>query len=133
MLVKNLILILLFLQFPSCSILEGMDQNQDGYIYNEWASVEKVEIVSNERGKLSLDVSLIIPTPCNEFQSREVKQVGDTVYVKYFSKIKKNIICVEILGKIKVRDQYNFEPGKNILFKFWRLEGTYLDTLIKIN
>ncbi len=119
--------LLIFILF-SCSAFEP-----EKYIYNLWASVNKVEVTHNRNGKLYLNVYLTIPTPCNEFHHREMKISEDTVYVKYHTKIKKETVCIQVLSSIKITDSMELERGKNYLFKFWQLGGTYLDTLIYIN
>ncbi len=119
--------LLIFILF-SCSALEP-----EKYIYNLWAGVNKIEVNQNRNGRLYLNVYLTIPTPCHEFHRREMKISEDTVYVKYYTKIKKETVCIQVLSSTKITDSMELERGKNYLFKFWQLGGTYLDTLIYIN
>lgn len=120
---------LLFLFINSCSIIDLEDE----YLYYQWAGVNKIQILSKERGQLKLKVNLTVPSPCNEFHTRESSQIGDTIYVRYYSKVKKGIPCILILGNIIVDDVFNLEPAKNYFFRFYKEEGKYLDTLIQIN
>lgn len=119
----------LLLFINSCSITALEDE----YLYYQWAGVNKIQFLSKERGQLKLKVDLTVPTPCNEFHTRESSQIGDTVYVMYYSKVKKGIPCILILGNIVIYDVFNLEPGKSYFFRFHKEEGNYLDTLIQIN
>jgi len=67
--------------FIYCSIYD--DEN---YVYDEWASVDKIEINSNNNGELKFTIDLAIPTPCNEFHRRDIQQSGNTLNIQYFSK-----------------------------------------------
>ncbi len=119
--------ILLIITLFSCSALEP-----EKYNYDLWASVTKIEVLGNRNGQLTLDVYLSIPTPCHEFHRREMKISGDTVYVKYYTKILKEATCFQVISNMKITDSMELERGKNYLFKFWQLGGTYLDTLIYV-
>ncbi|MEM3373550.1 MAG: hypothetical protein QXF76_05020 [Candidatus Anstonellales archaeon] len=123
------IIFLNFLTSLSCSFIS----ENDDYIYYQWASVQKVEILSNQNGKLDLKIKLTIPTPCNEYHTKEVSTNGDTIFVRYFSKIKKETICIQILGSMEIYDSFNLQSGKIYLFKFFKDTNSTLDTLIKIN
>jgi len=124
---KKLHIILVLTILPSCSILEN------DYVHDLWASVAKVEIVSNNNKFLLLSVDLGIPTPCNEYDHHDIKVENDTVIVKYFTKIKRDVACTQILSQLKIIDVLSFEKSKTYLFKFWQLGNTYLDTLISIH
>lgn len=113
----------------SCSISDFEDE----YIFYQWAGVQKIQVLSNERGKLTLKVDLTVPTPCNEFHTKETFEVVDTIYVKYYSKVKKGIPCILILGHITITDNFLLQSNKNYFFRFYQEENKYLDTLIKIN
>lgn len=128
-LLKFLFLLLLIPSAFSCSFLN----EDDDYIYYSWASVQKVEIISNQRGKLDLKVRLTIPTPCNEYHTKEIIKQNDTLHVRYFSKIKRETICIQILGEMEIRDTFVLQSGKTYLFKFFRNQNSTLDTLITIN
>lgn len=130
MLVINFsILLLIFLANLSCALIN----ENDDYIYYQWASVQKVEIISNQNGKLDLKVKLTIPTPCNEYHTKEVTTNADTIFVRYYSKIKKETICIQILGSMEIYDSFNLQSGRTYLFKFFKDTNSTLDTLIKIN
>ncbi len=120
-------IILVFIN--SCSISDFEDE----YIFYQWAGVQKIQMLSNERGKLTLKVDLTVPTPCNEFHTKETFQAGDTIYVKYYSKVKKGIPCILILGLITITDDFLLQSNKDYFFRFYQEEEKYLDTLIKIN
>ncbi len=113
----------------SCAYLNKNDE----YIYYQWASVNKVIILSNQRGRLELKVDLSVPTPCHEFHTKEMSIINDTVYVKYFSKVKRNIPCILIIGNISYYDLFQLHSGKNYYFKFYKSDEETLDTLIFIN
>ncbi len=119
---------ILIFTLVSCSALEPGE-----YIYNLWASVNKIEVTHNRNGRLYLDVYLTIPTPCHQYHRRDMKISGDTVYVRYYTKIKKETVCIQVLSDKKITDSIELERRKNYLFKFWQLGGSYLDTLIYIN
>ncbi|MCX8057689.1 MAG: hypothetical protein N3F03_08795 [Ignavibacteria bacterium] len=112
----------------SCSFFED-----DDYIYYQWASVDKVEVINNQNGKLDLKITLSVPDPCHEFHTKEVKTSNDTLFVKYYSKVKKGTVCIQIIGEISIRDTFQLQSGKTYLFRFYQLENKYLDTLIKVN
>lgn len=119
----------MFLASLSCSLIN----ENDDYIYYQWASVQKVEAISNQNGKLDLKIKLTISTPCNEYHTKEVTINADTIFVRYFSKIKKETICIQILGSMEIYDSFNLQSGKTYLFKFFKHTNSTLDTLIKIN
>lgn len=127
-LLKFLFLLILFPSTFSCSFLN----EDDDYIYYNWASVQKVEILSNQRGQLDLKVKLTIPTPCHEYHTKEIINQNDTLFVRYFSKIKRKTVCIQILSEMEIRDTFYLQSGKTYLFKFFRIENSTLDTLIKI-
>lgn len=127
---ERFILIPIFLSlFSSCSIVNIEDE----YLYFDWAKVEKIQILSNERGKIKLKVNLVVPSPCHEYHTRESNQVDDTVYVKYYSKVKKGIPCILILGSIELEDVFVLSSNKDYFFRFFQEQGKFLDTLIHLN
>lgn len=113
----------------SCSFL---NQSED-YIYFQWASVDKIEVMSNQRGYLELKIDLSVPTPCNEFHTKEMTKNRDTIFVRYYSKVKKGIPCILIIGHITYYDSFQLQAGKSYLFKFFQSDEKTLDTLIFIN
>ena len=125
---KKYYLFFLLLIVSSCSIFE----EEDDYIYNLWASVENIEIISNNNAQLNLNIDLGIPTPCNEYYRRDITVSNDTVTIKYYSKVRKDIACSQVLSQIFVTDVIHLENNKSYLFRFWKLGDSYLDTLIVI-
>lgn len=113
----------------SCSFL---NQNEE-YMYYRWASVNKIYVLSNQRGNLELRLDLSVPTPCHEFHTKEMSIKNDTVYVKYYSKVKKHIPCILIIGNMVYYDSFQLQSGKSYLFKFFKSDIETLDTLIFIN
>ncbi len=128
--IKIFVYFLLISIFGSCSILEP---GEDNLYIESWASVKKIEVNKNSNGRIEFTVLLGIPTPCTIYGRREIKISGDTLFVTYYSKYKKDEFCIQVLASTKIKDTFILESNKDFLFKFWQLGGTYLDTLIHIN
>ncbi|MFN4111819.1 MAG: hypothetical protein ACK4G1_06045 [Ignavibacteria bacterium] len=127
---SNFILILLMIALlSSCSFL---NRNEE-YLYYQWASVNKINVLSNQKGNLKLKLDLSVPTPCHEFHTRVIDINEDTIFVKYYSKVKRDIPCILIIGNIVYYDSFQLQSGKIYLFKFFKSDKETLDTLIFIN
>ncbi len=129
--IKKIFVILVYtlsISLISCNILDN-----DEYLFHQWASVNKIEVISNSSGIVNFKINLTIPTPCNEYHTREFYVTNDTVFIKYYSKIKKEIVCIQVLGQIEIQDSFRLTSGKSYFFKFYRIGNSTLDTLIYIN
>ncbi len=112
----------------ACSLLEP--GNDEDYIHNIAAIVGKIKVVQNSNGVVKFKIVLGIPTPCYEFDKRKLTQSGDILYVEYFTKIRKDAVCIQVISSITIEDTFTLEPQKEYLFKFRKSNGTYLDTLM---
>lgn len=105
------------------------DDEQSDYT-KSWASVKEVEIVNQQNGKFDFLITLDVPNPCYEYYYREYSIIGTEVEVKYFSKSEGYYGCPEVISTIQINDSFTFESNFQYLFRFWKIEGTYLDTLV---
>jgi hypothetical protein len=115
--------------FPGCYYVE--DKN-DQYLFDLWASVETIQVESIVNDKVTFNCVATVGDPCHEFERAAINIENLEVNIQLFSKRKKDRICAQIIGTIKMPITVKVLSGKTYNFHFWRLEEAPLDTTIFI-
>ena len=122
---KSIVLLISIFLFSSCILT-----TEEIYIYDQYVYVKGLNVISNERGNLKLHLKVEMPTVCHQFHRREIKQNRDTIFVRYFSKVRKDEVCIFLYALVDLHDNFKLEPSRSYYFRFYAGDGITLDTLI---
>jgi len=81
---------------------------------------------------ISLVVACGTPNPCWCFTRTEHSRSANTYTVKVFAKLTTNDPCIQIVGSIDAPFNVTVEGPGSYTFRFWRYDGTTVDTTLVI-
>jgi len=84
-------------------IILWMAMTQDNSKYHTILvhSVDSVRVVNAEDKTLTLSTISAVPNPCYKYSHYTLEKAADTLFVRIFSKIEKNINCIQMIGKME--------------------------------
>ncbi len=74
---------------------------EDRYVHGLWASADSLKVISNANKEVNFSCLLKEGTPCEEFERVETKVANQNVSVRFYSKVRKSSINLEVLTSIK--------------------------------
>jgi hypothetical protein len=85
-----------------------------------------------EKDQVNFLCKTAVGDPCHLFDRVEINRETRNVYIRLYSKRKKEDICITVIDTLKIPLSVSVPGGQAYRFYFWQLENSYLDTLIFI-
>lgn len=81
---------------------------------------------------ISLTVSCETPNPCWSFTHIQHTRSANTYTVRVFARSTTNDPCITIVGSIDAPFNVTLESPGSYIFRFWRYDGTTVDTTLVV-
>lgn len=113
--VTNMTLSFMILLFAGGCISGGQDDN---YLVSQVYSIDSVEVFKSSGLEYSAKIKATVPNPCHEYSHIDLVKTGDEIEVSVYSKIKKDVTCIQVLGSIEAEVSFNVESAGTYTIHF---------------
>ncbi|MGD9899893.1 MAG: hypothetical protein AB7T22_12280 [Calditrichaceae bacterium] len=113
--VTNMTLSFMILLFAGGCISGGQDDN---YIVSQVYSIDSVKIIKSSGLEYSAKIKAAVPNPCHEYSHIDLVREGNDIQVLVYSKIRKDVTCIQVLGSIEAEISFKVESAGDYRIHF---------------
>ena len=115
--------------FFGCSLFQEDDEIE--YI-EAVVGVDSIHINNISNMTVWFAVFCTVGDPCWEFWKHDESKIGSDIYVKVYARRDRSLVCLDVIGLIKVPLIINVGSAGDYYFHFWQTDTSSLDTTISI-